>query len=76
MSKSNKHSHFQKTFGREYNNDNNFGKVRDHCFNTSEYKGWAHSICNYRFIVPKDIPVIFQNGSNYDYRFIINKLAK
>lgn len=39
MSKSNKHSHFQKTFGREYNNDNNFGKVRDHCYYTGKHNG-------------------------------------
>ena len=24
--------------------------------------------------VPKDIPIDFQNGSNYDYHFIIKKL--
>ena len=65
-----------KIFKKNLAKDKNYHKVRDHCFNTSEYKGWAHSICNYRFIVPKGIPVIFQNGSNYDYHFIIKELAK
>ena len=34
------------------------------------------SICNLRYIPPKEIPVVFHNGSTYDYHFIINQLAK
>ena len=40
----------------------------------SKYRGAAHSICNLRFSVPDKIPVIFCNGSNYDYNFIIKEL--
>ena len=29
-----------------------------------------------RYRIPKEIPVIFDNGSNYDYHFIMKKLAK
>ena len=46
-------------------------KVTDHCHYTGKYRGAAHVICNSKFIVPNKIPIIFYNGSNYDYRFII-----
>ena len=36
----------------------------------------TNSICNLRFNVPNEIPVVFQNGSNYNYYFIIKELAK
>ena len=32
-------------------------------------------MCNLRYKVPKNIPVIFHNGSTYDYHFIIKELA-
>ena len=35
----------------------------------------AHSICNLKFNVPNEILVVFHNGSNYDYHFIIKELA-
>ena len=34
-----------------------------------------HSICTLKFNVPNEMPVVFRNGSNYDYDFIIKKLA-
>ena len=51
-------------------------KVRDHCHYTGEYRGAAHSICNLKYSVPKKIPTVFHNGSNYDYRFIIKELTE
>ena len=48
-------------------------KVRDHCHYDGKYRGAAHSICNLRYKTPKEIPVIFHNGSTYDYHFIINE---
>ena len=51
-------------------------KVRDHCHYTGKYRGAAHNICNLRYKIPKDIPIIFHNGSTYDYHFIIRELAK
>ena len=54
----------------------NYRKVRDHCHYTDKYRGAARSICNLKYKVPKEIPVVFHNGSKYDYHFIINELAK
>ena len=51
-------------------------KVRDYCSYTGEYRGAAHSIYNLKYIVLKKIPIVFCNGSNYDYHFIINKPAE
>ena len=51
-------------------------KVRDHCHYTGKYKRAAHSICNLRYRIPKEIPVVFHNGSTYDHHFIIKQLAK
>ena len=41
-----------------------------------KYRGAVHSICNLKYSVPKKIPVVFHNGSNYDYHFIIKELAE
>ena len=35
----------------------------------------SHSICSLKFNVPKEISVVFHNGSNYDYHFIVKELA-
>ena len=51
-------------------------KVRDHCHYTGKYRGAAHSICNLRYKIPIEIPVVFHNGSTYDYHFIIKELVK
>ena len=51
-------------------------KVRDHCHYTGKYKGAAHSIRNLRYKTPIEIPVVFHNGSTYDYHFIIKELAE
>ena len=53
------------------NNDKKQQKVRDHCHYTGKYRGAAHNICNLRYKVPKEIPVVFHNRSTYDYHFII-----
>ena len=51
-------------------------KVRDHCHYSGKYRGAAHSICNLRYSTQKDIPVLFHNGSNYDFNLIIKELAE
>ena len=51
-------------------------KVRDHDHYTGKYRGATHSICNLRYSAPKDIPVLFHNGTNYDFNLIITELAE
>ena len=40
-------------------------KVKDHCHFTGKYRGAAHDICNLRYKISKEIPVVFHNGSTY-----------
>ena len=58
------------------NNDKKQQKVKDHCHYAGKYRGAAHNICNLRYKVPKEIPVVFHNGSIYNYHFIIKELVK
>ena len=53
-----------------------YHKVRDHCHYTGKFRGAAHNICNLRYNTPKKIPIVFHNGSTYDYHFVIKKLAE
>ena len=53
----------------EFNTDKNdknavklYHKVRGHCHYTGR--------------ISKEIPIVFHNGSTYDYHFVIKKLAK
>ena len=57
-------------------NNKKYHKVRDHFHYTGKYRGAAHDICNLRYKIPKEIPVVFHNGSTYDYPFIIKVLAE
>ena len=59
-----------------YLKDKKYCKVRDHCLYTGEHRGAVHSICNLKHSVPKEIPMVFHSGSNYDYRIIIKELAE
>ena len=43
---------------------------------TGEHRGTAHSICNLKYGIPKKVPVVSQNGSNYDYHLIIKQLSE
>ena len=65
-----------KIFEEEDAEDKKYCKVTDHFHCTGKSRGAAHTICNLRHSKPKNIPVISQNGSNYDYHFIIKELAK
>ena len=56
--------------------DKTYLKVKDHCHYTGKYRGTAHDICNLRYKTPKEIPIVFHNGSTYDYHLIIKELAK
>ena len=66
-------------FRKEFNTDDGdkkYNKVKDHCHYTGKYRGAAPDICNLRYKIPKEILVVFHNGSTYDNHFIINNLAE
>ena len=68
-------TYVKKEFRYDVNDKNRFKlyqKVRDHCHYTGKFRRAAHSICNLRYKVPKEI----HNGSTYDYHFIIKQLAE
>ena len=60
----------KKEFSTDENDKNIFKlyhKIIDHCHYTGKVREAAHSICNLRYKIPKEIPVVFHNGSSYDY---------
>ena len=64
-------------FKKEFNTDDKkLYKVRDHCHYTEKCRGAVHNICNVRYKIPKEIPIVFHNDSTYDYHFIIKELVK
>ena len=78
--KEEKHHNKQKVcYTKEFNTDDSdkkHHKVKDHCHYTGKHRGTAHNICNLRYRIPKEIPIVFHNGSTYDYHFIIKELVK
>ena len=56
--------------------DKTFRKVRDHCHYARQYRDAAHNICSLKYSVPKKIPIVSNNGSNFDYHFVIKELAE
>ena len=57
-------------------NNKKYHKVTDHCHYTGKYRNDAHDICNLRYKIPNEIPVVFHKSSTYDYHFIIRELAE
>ena len=53
-----------------------YQKVRDHCHYTGKYRGTTHDICNLRYKTPTKIPLVFHDGSTYDYKLIIKEIAR
>ena len=69
----------EEEFCTDKNNDGEFKsyhKVRDHSHYSGKYRGAAHNICNLRYKTPKEIPIVFHNGSTYHYHFIIKKFVE
>ena len=69
----------KKEFCYNKNEENKFKlyqKVRDYSHYTGKFRGAAHTICDLRYKVLREIPVVFHNGSTYDYHFIIKQLAE
>ena len=77
-------SYMIETICTDDNNDEykKMRKVRDHCHYTGKYRGAAHSKCisltiaYLEYAIVKEIPVLFHNGSVYDYHFIIKYLVR
>ena len=63
-------------FKTKYLKDKKYRKIRDYCHYTREHRGAAQSTCNLEYNVPKKYFIIFDNGPNCDYHFIIRKLAE
>ena len=40
-----------------------YHNVKDYCHYAGKYRGVANYICNLRYKIPKEIPVVFHNGS-------------
>ena len=43
---------------REFSIDKKYRKVRDYCHYTGKFRGAIHSICNLRYKIPKEIPIM------------------
>ena len=54
----------KKEFGGKYITDKYYRKVMDYCHFTGKYRGAVHSIWNLKYSIPKEIPVVFDNGLN------------
>ena len=63
-------------FEDKYAKDKKYCNVRDYCYYTGEQRGPTYNICNLKYSIPKEITIIFHNGSNYDYLFTIKEVAK
>ena len=63
-------------FENKYVKDKKYCKVRNHCHYTVEYRGAANGTCNLKYSVPKKIPIVFHNGSNYDYHFNHKRVSR
>ena len=61
----------KKEFSTDDDDNKTYQKVRDHCHYTGKFRGAAHGIYNFRNKTPKENPIVFHNGSTYDYHFII-----
>ena len=59
-------------FENKYLKDKKHLKVKDHYYNTGEYRSTAHNIQNFK----NSVPLACHNGSNYEYHFIIRELAE
>ena len=59
--------------------DKKYCKFSGYCYYTGEYReyrGAANGICNLKYSVPKESPVVMHYGSYYDYHFIMKELAE
>ena len=55
-------------FQSKYVKNKKYLNAKDHCHYAGKYKGTAHSICNFEYIVLKTLLIAFHKRSNYDWR--------
>ena len=67
---------YKEKFENKCLKEKKYCKVIGHCHYTGEYRGTAHSVGNLKYSVPKTIPIVFHNGFNYGYHFIIKMLPE
>ena len=68
---------FFKKIENNHYKDKKYCKVKKVlCHYTGEYGSAALSIRNLKCSIPKKIPIVFHNGFNHDYHFIIKELAQ
>ena len=60
----------------KYTKDKSCCTVRDHCHYTGKYRVVVHSIFNLKYHASKEVSIVFPNGSNYDFHFIIKELPE
>ena len=53
---------FEDQFEDKHAKDKSYRKVRDHCHYIEECRGAAQGICNLKYSIPKEIPIVFHNG--------------
>ena len=68
--------HISKRIFKTGDDNKKYHEIKDHCHYAGKYRGAAHNICSLRYKTPKKIPVLFPDGSTYDYHFIIKEFAE
>ena len=63
-------------FEQNYTNNENYRKLKDHCYYTGKIRAAADNISNLKYSISMEVFVVFHIGWNYDYHFIIKELAK
>ena len=61
--------------GKIKHKSRNYRNVKGQCHFTGKYRGAAHSICKLRYSLPREIPIVLRNVSNYDFHLMIKHLA-
>ena len=61
---------------KEFSQDDDDIKVRDHCLLSDKFREAAHNSCNINYKASKFYPVVFHNLSGYASHLFIKKIIK